>query len=70
MHTDRFLRIKQICGDRGAKPPIPPIIPVSRSQWWAGVRAGRYPKPVKIGPRTTCWRYSDVLALMEGNRNA
>ena len=70
MDTDRFLRIKQICGDPGASPPIPPIIPVSRSQWWAGVRDGRYPKPVKIAPRTTCWRYSEVLALIGRNRDA
>ena len=24
-------------------------IPVSRSGWWAGVRSGRYPKPIKLG---------------------
>src|SRR5262249_55328211 len=23
----------------------------SKSTWWAGVKAGRYPKPVKLGPR-------------------
>jgi len=30
-----------------------------------GVRSGRYPKPVKLGPRTTCWRASDILALID-----
>jgi prophage regulatory protein len=32
--------------------PLGPI-PVSRSTWWAGVKNGRYPKPVKLGPRIT-----------------
>lgn len=31
-------------------------IPVSRSTWWEGVRTGRDPKPVKLGPRVTVWR--------------
>jgi prophage regulatory protein len=41
------------------------FVPVSRSTWWAGVRTGRFPKPLKLGPRTTCWRASDILALIE-----
>jgi len=28
--------------------------------------SGRYPKPVKLGPRTTAWRVSDIRALIEG----
>jgi prophage regulatory protein len=41
------------------------IVPVSASTWWQGVRAGRFPAPVKLGPRTTCWKASDILALIE-----
>jgi predicted DNA-binding transcriptional regulator AlpA len=41
------------------------FIPVSRSTWWQGVRESRYPAPVKLGPATTCWRGSDLLALIE-----
>ena len=40
------------------------LIPVSRSAWWAGCKNGRYPKPVKIGPRTTAWRAEDIKALL------
>jgi predicted DNA-binding transcriptional regulator AlpA len=40
-------------------------IPVSRSSWWAGVREGRFPKPTKIGPRTTVWRVEDIRKLFE-----
>lgn len=42
-----------------------PLIPVSRSSWWAGVKTGKYPKPVKLGPRTTAWRRDTILTLCE-----
>ena len=41
-------------------------IPVSKSTWWQGVRDGRFPKPQKLGPRTTVWKAEDILALFEG----
>ncbi len=59
-----FVRLSQIIGDPKAKPPIPPIIPVRKSCWWAGVRSGRFPKPVKLGPRVTAWRVEDIRALI------
>jgi prophage regulatory protein len=43
--------------------PLGPI-PVSKSTWWAGVRSGRYPKPVKFGPRITAWRVEDIRELI------
>lgn len=60
-----FLRLPQIVGNAHAEPPIPPLIPVSRSTWWAGVRAGRFPQPIKLGPKTTVWRVEDIRALIE-----
>jgi len=59
-----FLRLHQIIGDLKAIPPIPPIFPVSRSTWWDGVKSGRFPKPVKLGPKTTAWRVEDIRALV------
>lgn len=57
-----FLRVPQILGDPSAEPPIPALIPVSRSTWWAGVRSGRYPKPTKsLGPGITAWHVEDIL---------
>ena len=61
---DQLLRLKQIIGDKKAS--IPPLVPVSRSNWWSGVKSGRYPQPVKLGPATTCWRLSDIQRLMQG----
>jgi len=51
-----FLRLPQVLA----------LIPVGKSSWWRGVKIGRYPKPVKLAPRTTAWRAEDIVALMEG----
>ena len=40
-------------------------VPISRSAWWAGVRTGRYPKAIKLGPRTTAWRAEDIHKLID-----
>jgi prophage regulatory protein len=49
----------------GILAPIGPI-PVSKSTWWAGVRSGRFPTPLKLGPRTTVWRAEDIRSLFDG----
>jgi predicted DNA-binding transcriptional regulator AlpA len=46
-------------------PQVLALIPVSRSAWWAGCKSGRFPKPVKIGPHTSAWKGSDILAVLE-----
>jgi prophage regulatory protein len=56
-----YVRLSQIVGDK--KAGIPPIIPVSKSTWWQGVKTGRYPQPVKISDRCTGWRVEDIRAL-------
>jgi prophage regulatory protein len=53
-----FVRLPSILAPRGP-------IPVGRSTWWAGVKSGRFPKPVKLGPRTTAWRVKDIRKLIE-----
>jgi prophage regulatory protein len=64
-----YVRLHQIIGNPTADPPIPPVFPVGKSTWWAGVRTGRFPKPVKLGPRITAWRVQDILALIEQTTN-
>ena len=63
-----YLRLRQIIGNPKADPPIPPLIPVSRSTWWVGVKNGRFPKAVKLGPNTTVWRVEDILELINEDR--
>ena len=59
-----FLRLPQIVGDKTCIPPIPGLIPVCKSAWWAGVKAGRFPKPIKLSPRVTVWRVEDIRELI------
>ena len=61
----KFLRLKHILGDRKSNPPIKPIIPVSKSAWWEGVKQGKYPQPIKIGSNTTVWRSDHIKELID-----
>ena len=61
----RLYRLKQILGDPKSEPPIPAKIPISKSAWYDGIKAGRYPRPLKLGPRTSVWRSEDIDALCE-----
>jgi len=53
-----FVRLSAILAPQGP-------IPVSKSTWWLGVKSGRYPQPIKLGPRITAWRVSEIRALIE-----
>ena len=44
-------------------PEVLKLIPVSRATWYAGMKDGRYPSPVKLGPRAVAWRSASILAL-------
>jgi predicted DNA-binding transcriptional regulator AlpA len=52
-----FLRLPDIIGRKG-------LIPISKSTWWAGIKAGRFPKGVKLSPRTTAWRAKEIYDLI------
>ncbi|MGX8784331.1 helix-turn-helix transcriptional regulator [Legionella pneumophila] len=60
-----LLRIPQILGSPNSSPPIVPLIPVGKSTWWEGVKTGRFPKPIKLGPRITAWKAEDIRQLIE-----
>ena len=45
-------------------PKILAVIPISKSSWWAGVKSGKYPKPIKHGGRTF-WKAQDIQDLIE-----
>ncbi|MFA6303961.1 MAG: AlpA family phage regulatory protein [Legionella sp.] len=60
-----YLRLSQILGNKKSRPPIPALIPVGKSTWWEGVKSGRFPKPVKLGPKTTVWRIEDIRQFIK-----
>ena len=45
-------------------PVVIRVMGIGKTTWWAGVREGRFPKPVKLGPRTSAWRVEDIRALI------
>ena len=67
--TEARIELSSTARDRLCPPVVNPgptgPIPVSKSTWWAGVRSGRFPKPVKLGRRITVWRVEDIRALIE-----
>jgi prophage regulatory protein len=65
LSNDSLLRLPDILGDSTATPPIRPLIPISRSAWWAGVKSGRYPRPLKLSANTTVWRARDIKAFLD-----
>ncbi|MBE0435643.1 MAG: AlpA family phage regulatory protein [Methylomicrobium sp.] len=44
---------------------IPSIIPICPTSWYLGVKSGRYPAPVRLGPRSVAWRASDIKKLVQ-----
>ena len=51
--ADRLLRIDEVLA----------LTNIGKSSWWAGVKSGKFPKPIKLGKRTTRWRLNDILEL-------
>jgi len=53
-HTG-FLRLDQVLQ----------LIPISQSSWYSGIKNGRFPQPIKLGPRTTAYRAEDIRKLID-----
>ena len=61
-NTEGLIRLETIVGNR--KKGIDPLIPVSRSTFLNRVREGKWPQPIRLGPRTVAWRVRDIRALI------
>lgn len=57
----KLYRIWSVIGNK--KKGIQGIIPMSRASWYAGIKEGRYPKPVKLSERSVAWRKTDIDEL-------
>ena len=49
-------------------PTVLDHVPVGKSTWWEGVKSGRFPKPVKLGPRISAWRVEEIRTLIRSFR--
>jgi prophage regulatory protein len=45
---------------------IPAIFPFSSATLWRKVKAGTFPRPVKLGPRITAGKLKNIHALIRG----
>lgn len=52
-----FVRLSQFVGPGRA-------LPIGRSTWWAGVKTGKYPAPVKLSPRVSVWSVEVIRDLI------
>lgn len=46
------------------QPVVLKVLGIGRSTLWREIHAGRYPKPVKLSPRTSAWRVGDIRSLI------
>lgn len=60
-----FVRIWDIIGRKAVNgwPAIAGMIPVSRSTWYAGIKSGRFPKPINHHG-IAMWCVEDIQALV------
>lgn len=43
-----------------------PLLPISRSTWWAGVKTGRYPKAIHYAEKNiTVWKVEDIRVVVK-----
>jgi prophage regulatory protein len=45
-------------------PTVLGVYPVSKAEWWKGVREKRYPAPVQLAKRISAWRVGDIRKLL------
>jgi prophage regulatory protein len=54
MQVTGFLRMKQVLE----------LLPVARSTLYSWIKQGKFPKPVKLGPKISAWRMTDIMDHM------
>lgn len=45
-------------------PEVAKIVPISRSHAHAMAAQGKFPKPIKLGPRASGWLESEIIAWL------
>ena len=71
MPDDALVRVRQIIGDPNSEPPLPAYLSVSRSKFYALVRDGLLPPPVRLpGSTSSLWHLGSLraaVALLTGS---
>lgn len=51
-------------------PTVLSVYPVSKTTWWRGIRSGKFPEPVRLGPGIIAWDVSEIRALIAEHKPA
>lgn len=51
---DAYVRLPTVLG----------VFPVGETTWWNGIKAGKYPRPVRISTRVNAWRVAEIRKLL------
>ena len=51
---DAFVRLPVVLG----------VFPVGETTWWNGIKAGKFPRPIRISHRVNAWRVADIRKLL------
>jgi predicted DNA-binding transcriptional regulator AlpA len=41
-------------------PVVLAVLGIGKTSFWRGIHKGHYPKPAKLGPRTSVWDVKDI----------
>jgi hypothetical protein len=63
LRDDDLLRVREIVRD--PRTGHEGLVPVGRSKWLALAKAGKIPKPIRIGTRGVFWRWADVRRVRD-----
>ncbi|MBK6297741.1 MAG: AlpA family phage regulatory protein [Sphingomonadales bacterium] len=61
--TNTLVRLSAILGD--PKTGRLGLLPISRSHFYRLIGEHKLPAPIRLGPRTSAWRLSDIEAFIE-----
>lgn len=53
-YEDRLIKLPEVLATVGMK----------KTAWYAGIKAGKYPRPIKRSPRDTVWPMSAIQKLV------
>jgi len=45
-------------------PQVLHVLGIGKTTFWEGIKTGRFPAPIKLGPRTAVWRVEDIRHLI------
>ena len=62
---EALLNKRQGRGAKRVRPEIPGLLPIAKSTWWAGVKSGKFPQPIRLPGRVTVWRMSEIEAWLD-----